>query len=228
MPTLSELRAAVIKTVQEPSITDSEIDAILNRGVLEIAGGATRGYDVPTLPGLPELSTDFEIDTVTTANHTSMPDIYQRDAWYGRNAKNEPLRRYESLIEFRNRTSFDLGKTGNVESFCVIGRTIHYSRIPSSPEIITIHGFRYPVPMEIDTDMPDGIPLHLQHRLLWNYACMEVFTDTEQDMSGPGYNIQKHMAGYSAALKDLHDVILKDQPESTLPIDGSQFINTFV
>jgi hypothetical protein len=47
-------------------------------------------------------------------------------------------------------------------------------------------------------------------------------------MGGPGYNIQQHMAGYSVAIKDLHDDILKDQPESTLPVDDSQFINTFI
>ncbi len=228
MPTLSELTEAVATTVQEPAVTDDDIHAILNRGVLELAGGGTRGYDVPTLPGLPELSTDFPIATIAGQNMVPMPAEYQRDGWYGFNSKYDQLRRFESLMEFKSRFSYDTGNTGAVYAFCLVGLTLHYVGSPSTPETLSIHGFRFPVDMVADSDEPDGIPKHLQYRLLHNYACMEIFSNTEQDMGGSGYNFQKHSALYEAALKDLNDVCLKDQPASDTPVDDSQFINNFV
>jgi len=219
METLETLVAAVTLCIQDDSITDAEIIATLNRGQLEVAGGATRGYDVPTLPALPLLSDDFTVSTEVGESSVAMPGTYHRDAFYGFNENGEQIASYDSLFLFRKKFEYQPGS--NVTAFCVVGNTIHYAGSPSTVKDLTIHGFRLPVDMVNDDDTPDGVPVHLQYRILFNYACMELFGIIEQDQSGGNdANYRKHSAMYGAALTDLHSAILKDQPDEYIPVDN--------
>ena len=197
--------------IQDDSFTTSDITKVLNRGLLEIAGGGTRDYSVPTIPGLPLLRKDFTVAT-GTSNSATMPTDYQRDAWDGYNQQEDRLTLVDSLRQFRAKYGLNPTET-TVSAFCVVGNTIYFNATPSTSVDLTIPGFRYPDDMENDGDIPDGIPAHLSYRLLVNFACMEIFLQIEQDENGSGPNFLRHKALYGEALKELHDFCPKDEPD---------------
>jgi len=207
--TLKSLRDAVVNSIQDPSFSDADIDAILNRGLLEIAGGSTRGFDVPTLPPLPDLQYDFEITTVIGDGSVTIPETYQRGNLYAYDESGEFLQRYDSLIAFHK--AFKSTSDNSVLAYHVRGKKIFYWGVPSSATIFHLGAYRLPTVMGADNDVPDGIPDHLQYRLLYNYCCMECYSTIEQDVRSAARNTEKHSAEYAKALTDLYSVIKKEE-----------------
>ncbi len=228
METLRTLTEAVELLIDNPDVEIAEIHAMLNRGVSFIAGGATRSYNVPTIPPLPGLSEDFDVDTVAGINQVAMPATFQRWAFqvYGENG--DLLTRYDSLNNFKRMTKKDAGKAGNVRCWCLWGNILHYSESPVTPETLVVCGHRYPVDMVLDTDIPDGIPGHLAYDLLTSYCAMKFNGEIEQDMNGPGYSTMKYTNLFNSALTDLHSVIPKDEPGVYTPIDAGIFIGATI
>lgn len=209
METLLSLTEAIELAVIDPDVTTPEIHAVINRGILEIAGGATRDFDVPTLPPLPDLAKEFEIDTVVGVTSTDMPADYQRSVHLGFDYQFETLSQYDNLLKFHK--AFRSSTDNRVSAFCVRGRKVYYWGSPSSAQTMYLHGFTYPDVLALNDDTPDCLPEHLQYRLLVNYACMELYSGIEQDHKKPSYNFDKYTGLYFRALTDLFSVIDKDE-----------------
>jgi len=223
--TLLILRETVERLVNDPAISDEKIDATINRGVTFIAGGATRSYNVPTIPPLEDLQHDFTVNTVVGSNSVRMPDDYHRGAYTAYDNLRNELKMFDSLISFRRNNIRDNGVSGTLRSFCIFGKTFHYSQTPIEIMSLLVPGFRLPIDMVDDSDTPDGIPDHLQYDLLTNYAAMILYGETEQDAKRADYNTAKHRGLFSAALTDLHSQIKKDIPSVYTPVDRGVFIN---
>jgi len=217
LETLSSLTTAVKKAIHDPSFSDTDIHNILNRGLIEIAGGATRGFDVPTLPPLPNLHKEFTVTTVIGENSVAMPTDFQRDALVGFNSADDNIARYDSLIKFHK--AFRSVADNSVQAFCVVGTTIYYWGSPSAETDFYVEGFRKPDVMGQDDSEPDCLPEHLQYRLLFNYACMEIYDFIERDGKFAGKNSEHYTQQYIIALTDLFSAIDKDEEAQYVEVE---------
>jgi len=130
------------------------------------------------------------------------------DVSIGFDSSGNILQGYDSLIKFHK--AFTSVNGSGVQAFCVRGANVYYWGSPSSIDTFTLHGFRLPTLLVDETDEPDCLPVHLRHRLLVNYACMELYGEIEQDHRQVSYNFQKYQTMYAQALTDLFSAVEKD------------------
>ena len=183
--TFSELIQAVQRNIQDDSrisnIIGSHIGDMINRSVLEIAGGMKSVLGSWITPPLPELLTIGTVDTATDAAYVSMPDNFQRQLQFVASSEGNEIDIAESFISFAETYPL-LDKSGSVTECCEVGGNFYYQGIPSASIEITIHYYQSPTDMSADADEPDGIPSHLHESLLVNYTCWKIF-DLIKDMS---------------------------------------------
>ncbi len=208
--TLTELVTAVQTVVMESSLDSDDIAAIINRGVLEIAGGGDRPHGLPKLAPLPQLVSSGTV--AVTSQNTSMPSTFHRGLFLVFDASGNELKRYDFLTEFL-RDAAEYPGTGAPEAFCLVGNSLFCYPVPSSATL-TLHFYRLPVDMADDADEVDGIPEHFQHKLLVNFAAREIFNLVEQGLEGNTPGTLKHNALYQSAIMDFEREI---GPEDTEP-----------
>lgn len=210
MATLSELRSLVENIIQDTSFTSSDIDGYLNRAVNEIAGGLQSTLGSLVTPPLPKL---FKIDTVETSTseaYISMPATYQRNLQFATNSNGIEIDIYNSVIEFAEDYSL-MDKSGSVEAVIEQGGNLYYQKIPISAATLTLHFFRKSIEMSSNSDIPDGIPSHLQVPLLVNYASYKIYELIEDSAEGQGPNTIHYKTFFQEALRTL---------ELSIPADG--------
>jgi len=168
MATLSSLTAAIQGIIQDDSYTD--LAARINDAVNNIAGGI-RMPDGTTSPPLPDMYLTATISTTTDA-YVDLPDNYQRGLFYVVDSSGDRILppdggNYYSFMLFLNHCyKRDLTEEGSVISVCVKGKKLYYQGIPSAAEDLFISYYGKPTEMVENTDEPDGIPDHLQVRLI--------------------------------------------------------------
>ena len=208
MATLEALTARVMKIVGDDDFTD-DIAGFLNQGVSEISGGmpsAVGDYITSPLPDLFSIST---VTTVTDAAFVSMPATFQRDLVLAVNSAGTELDIAHSWQEFVEAQPL-LDRSGRLYEVSEQGGNLYYQGIPTAAEDVTVHFYRLPVAMSAVTDIPDGIPLHLQDPLLVNYACYKIFELIEDGFEGVGVNTQRYEKRFLQALKTLEMTIPRD------------------
>ncbi|MCK4826924.1 hypothetical protein KA005_64920 [bacterium] len=218
MATLSSLTAAIHSVVQDDSYIDGYADRI-NDAVNNIAGGI-RMPDGTTSPPLPELMASDTISTTTDA-YADLPTNYQRGLFYVVDSSGDRLLppdggNYYSFMLFLNHCyKRDLTETGSVTKVCVRGKKFYYQGIPTDSEDLLAMYYRAPVAMASTDDEPDGIPGHLQTRLLKHYVCKEIFGEGLEDgAEAHGTGTNYHTSKFYEAMIDLVDFIGVDaEPE---------------
>ena len=211
----SQLVAAVTAKVLQPDFDTTAILAILNRGQLEIAGGGDRPHGEALVAPLPDLFTSGTVAFLADTPTAAMPANFQRGltrvTYLG-----EALKKYDSHIEFLERFE---GETGTPEGYCLKGKTLWIGPTPTAGLNVTAYYHRLPTDMQIVAGSagppvvpavdspPDGIPAHLQYKLLFNYACREIFSMIEQGVEGHSPDTTKHAMLYHTALTDLERFI---------------------
>jgi hypothetical protein len=170
------------------------------------------------------------VDTTEEA-YVSLPATYQRNAFMiaddgGSRISGPNGGDYYSFMLFLNQLQKkDLSESGTVYKVCVKGSNLYYQGIPSVAETLTIHFYRLPVDRSKITEIPDGIPLHLQSRLIVNYVTGQIMGSHIED----GENSKKmgnmyHMDEFYKAMIDLVDFIGIDS-EVSYYANGSSFID---
>ena len=223
MATLLSLVSNIQKTINGQLLLDTALDhgniistisaediiGYLNQGVRHIASGIiVPGLNDVTNP-LPEL---FTLGSVTTGtdSYVALPDNYSRDLHFVANASHVELTIYWVFSELA-RTYTNRTETGSLDVVAIKGSTLHYRKIPVDPEVLTIHYYRKPVDMAIDTDEPDGIPEHLHEALLCNYALIEIVK------SLPNVNVsllELYTTWLAQAIRELDAVTMVDRESS--------------
>ncbi len=197
--TLDELTSFVQLIIQDSSF-DAYIPSYLNQAQLEVAGGmkSTLGsWITPPLAGL------LTIDTLTTVDDTAyieLPSNYHRRVQFVSNSNNVEIEIAKDFITF-SETYPGLSRSGKITSVIDQGNLLYYQAIPSTPEVLTVQYYRKPTDMNLTTDEPDGIPIHLQKSLLVNHACWKIFELIEDGLEGPGVNTQRYMELFYQALE---------------------------
>lgn len=201
MPTFAELKARTIDLVQDSGL-DSLIADLLNQGIHEIAGGMQSTLGDTITPPLPDLFTIATVDTSITDAFVSMPSTFQRTLQFVISSDSVEIAIANSFIEFTEADPL-LEKTGSIYEAIEFGKKLYYQSIPTVSEEVTLHFYRLPVDMDIDSDLPDGIPLHLQYALLTNFAAWKAFEFIEDGIEGETPNTEKYLSFFQVALRTL-------------------------
>jgi hypothetical protein len=215
--TLTSLTTAIVEIIQDDSYTD--LTDRINDAVNNIAGGI-RMPDGTTSPPMPELMASDTISTTVNAM-ADLPTDYQRRLFYVVDSSGDRLLppdggNYYSFMLFLNHCyKKDLTETGSVLSVCVKGKKLYYQGIPTDSEDVTVMYYRLPVDMSSSTDEPDGIPGHLQLRLIKHWVCKEIFGEGLEDgAEAHGTGTKYHTSKFMEAMIDLVDFIGVDaEPE---------------
>jgi hypothetical protein len=218
MSTLSQLTSAIHSVVQDDDYLAEYTDRI-NDAVNSIAGGI-RMPSGETSPPLPDLYTSATIATTTNA-YADLPSDYQRNLFYVVDSSGDRILppdggNYYSFMLFLNRCSKkDLSEAGLVTRVCVRGRKLYYQGIPTDSVDLTAMFYKTPTPVVSENDEPDGIPSHLQMRLVKHYVCKEILGEGIEDGDdSKGTGCKYHTAKFYEAMTDLIDFIGIDaEPE---------------
>lgn len=216
MPTLVLLTAAIHDVIGDDSV---ELKDRINDAVTTIAGGI-RMPDGTTSPPLSEL---FESDTVATTSkaYVDLPATYQRNVFKVIDNAGDYISPpngggYYSFRLFLNSlTKKDMSQVGSVDRVCVKGRRLYYQGIPSTSEDLLAYFYRKSIDMNLDEDTPDGIPEHLQKRLIVHYVCKELYGEGLEDGDeSRAVGTKYHTDKFYGAMIDLIDFVGIDaEPE---------------
>ena len=196
--------------IQDVSYYPSATERI-NDAVSAIASGV-RMPNGQISPPLPELYTSGTVITSTTLPYKALPATYQRGLFMVSDSSGNQVYPpsggdyYSFALFVKGATEKDLSQTGSVSTVCVKGLNLYYQGIPSAAETLTVHFYRKPVEMDALTETPDGIPEHLQKKLIKHYVAMDVFgSNIEEDFNGRAYKF--HSAKFYETMQDLIDFI---------------------
>jgi len=212
MATFSELQSLVSNIILDQSL-EANIPDYLNRAVNEIAGGLPSTMGSFLSPPLPNLFTVGTVETVTDAAFVSMPATYQRNLQFATNSDGVEIDIFDSLIEFAQDYPL-MNASGSVQAVVEQGGNLYYQRIPTAAATLTLHFYKFPTEMALNTDIPTCIPLHLQIPLLVNHATSKLYELIEDGADGEGANTARYKALFLEALHTL---------EITIPADARSF-----
>ena len=217
MATLAKLTAAIQSVIQDDSYTD--LTDRINDAINNISGGIRmpNGETSPTLPGL------FTMAVLqTTANaYVDLPSDYQRGVFYVVDSRGDRINPpsgggYYSFMLFLNQScKKDLTEAGPATRVCVKGRKLYYQGIPSTPADLTVSFFKTSTILVNASDEPEGIPSHLQIKLIKHWVCKEIFGEGLEDGAETrGVGTKYHTVKFYEAMTDLIDFVGIDaEPE---------------
>lgn len=191
----------------EDGITDR-----INRAVDHIAAGV-RLPDGSITPPLPDLYKMATVATVAAQPYASLPTDYQRGLFLVSDTLGDAIcpprggNYYAFNLFLKQARRKDLTQTGTVDSVCVKGTRLYYQDIPTVGTLLTCHYYRKPTPMATSSSAPDGIPSHLQLRVIQHYVAKEVFGEVEDGMDGAKPNYMFHAGRFYDAMIDLMDFV---------------------
>ena len=177
---------------------------------------ATVAAGTITLQAADELTAETAGESVTIrAPCVALPSDYNRGlAFVSSVAQDSRIRIYTSYHKLLKKYPL-LNETGDVQFVAVKGNYLYYQGIPASAETLTVHYHRDPTEMTEEAHTPDGIPAHLQDRLLINYTGKEILGMIEQAAKGKTLRGQKYEEKFQEAMADLVAFI---GPEDTGPL----------
>jgi len=211
MATLASLTTKIQSIIQDSSITD--ITDRINEAVSMIAGGVRlqNGQISPPLPGLYSTGT---VATSTSAALKALPTTYQRNVFLVVDDSGDTIQPpsggdyYSFALFLKAIQEKDLSESGSIYRVCVKGSNLYYQGIPTASENLTVHFYRKPVELADNTDEVDGIPDHLQIRLIKHYVCGDILgemIEAGEDSRNMGHDY--HMGKFYTAMIDLVDFI---------------------
>lgn len=191
MATLETLKEILCGTngnggILQDSSYYSGITDRINDAIESIAAGV-RLPDGRTTPPLPDLYDMATVTTSITLPYVSLPSDYQRNVFMVADNAGEKIYPpkgggyYAFALFLKQARRQDLAQAGTIDRVCVKGSKLYYHDIPSAAKTLTVHFYREPVAMSDDSDDVDGIPSHLQKRLVKHYVCREVFGEGLED-----------------------------------------------
>jgi len=231
MSTLASLTTAIENIVQDASITD--ITDRINDCISFLASGA-RLPDGRVSPPLPELFTIATVTTSTSLAYVSLPATYQRNVFYVADSSGDKINPpkggdlYSFILFLKQVYKKDLSEAGAVYAVCIKGNKIYYQGIPSVATTLTLYFYRKPVDLVDSTDVVDGLPEHLQRRLIVNYVCADILGSMIEDSETNKLANAYHLNEYYKALIDMVDSIEIDAEPLYYGSSEDSLINTGV
>jgi len=184
----------------------------INNAMKVVAGGV-RMPDGTVSPPLPLL---YDMDTVETSisnPYVALPDDYQRNVLMVADSSGNKLfppsggDYYSFGLFLKQASNKALAQAGAISTVCVKGPRLYYQGVPSSSKTLTVHFYRLPVDMALDTDTVDGLPDHLAERVLVAYAAREIYSMVEDGDNSAATGFKIYERKFFEAMTDLVDYI---------------------
>jgi len=212
MSTRLSIRTSISTAIQNLAYLDAALDILINDCITSIAGGIRMPNGMIS-PPLPDLYSSATVATATDAAYKTLGATYQRNVFYVADDSGDRILppgggTYYDFILFLNACQEkDLTESGEIYRVAVKGSNLYYQGIPTASEDLTVHFYRLPVDLSTDVGVPDGIPEHLQLRLIKHYVCKDIFGENiKNDPSGTG-RAAYHETEFYKAMQDLIDFI---------------------
>jgi len=185
-----------------------------NNGIFNAVGTVVAG--TLTLAASDELTAEAVGESVTIRSPAvALPTDYNRGLLLVTSeSQGHRINVYESFHKLLRKYPL-LDETGDVSFVAVKGAYLYYNPVPTTTEALILHYFRDPTAMSASSSSPEGIPSHLQERLLVNYAAKEILGLIEQSVKGLTLRSQKYEQKFQRAMTDLVAFI---GPEDIEPI----------
>jgi hypothetical protein len=210
---LTTLTNAIQDILQDSAYNNAKIAERINDAVDSIAAGI-RMPNGQISPPLPDLFTMSTVTTSTTLPYVSLPVNYQRSVMNVYDSSGNVISSprggnyYSFNLFLRQIQNSALTETGSVYKVCVKGTKLYYQGIPTAAATLGLHYYKKPTTMVTATDEPDGIPEHLQLRLIKHYVCKEIFGEAIEDgQDNTGIGVKYHTGKFYEAMTDLIDFI---------------------
>jgi hypothetical protein len=210
---LNTLTNAIQDILQDSAYSNPKVESLINDAVTAIAAGI-RMPDGSVSPPLPDLFTISTVTTVAGLAYASLPVNYQRglanvyDSSGVRISHPRGGDYYSFNLFLRQANHKALMETGSVYMVCVKGTKLYYQGIPTAVATLGLHYYKKPTTMVTATDEPDGIPEHLQLRLIKHYVLKEIFGEAIEDgQDNKGMGVKYHTGKFFEAMTDLVDFI---------------------
>ncbi len=212
METLSTLTVAINDIIQDDAFFGAKYTKKINEAVHAIAAGIYMP-DKSISPPLPDL-VDYDTVTTSTLAYVSLPSDYQRKVFLICDSSGNKISPptggdyYAYNLFLKGLSDLRLTEAGSVYRVAVKGTRLYYQGVPTAPETIGLHFYRKPTDMALDGDSPDGIPEHLQMKLIKHYVCKEIYGENledGQDNIGVGYKF--HSGKFMEAMLELVEFI---------------------
>jgi hypothetical protein len=225
MATLAQLTSAIESVIQDDSYED--LTDRINDAISSIAGGI-RMPNGETSPPLPDLYTTATVATTANA-YADLPADYQRRVFYVVDSRGDRILPmdgggYYGFMLFLNHCfKKDLTETGSVTKVCIKGRKLYYQGIPTASKDLTVMYYKVPDTLVGNSDEHEGIPDHLQKRLVKHYVCKEIFGEGLEDgAEARGVGTNYHTNKFFEAMIDLIDFIGIDAEPEYYSSDNDQ------
>lgn len=216
----SDIIAAIQGKCEDADVTSDEILAMLNRCLLEVAGGGDRPHGYAKLAPLPNLQTTATVNL--TGETVSLPDGFQRGlslVYYGQ----DPLKRYDSPTELI--MDYMSVAEGTPEAYYVKGNTLEVRPGTSSSTALTVFFFEKPTVLTSSVDgTPGCLPEHFHYKILVNYGCREIHALIEDGQEGGTPNTDKYNMLYQQAITDLERELGPEDIGPDFIIDDGDYI----
>lgn len=214
--TFADLQTEIsnIVILQEPTYLNLILPVRINNAVSMIAGGVRTSEGMS--PPLPDLYSSAVVETTVNA-YASLPATYQRHVFYIADPNSDQIAPprggdyYSFLLFLKQTTKKDLSGIGSVTEVAVKGNRLYYQGIPATAKSLTVHFYRKSVDMSDDDDTPDGIPDHLQRRLIVNYVAKEIYGEAVKKDKTTIEKANYHTTEFFSAMQDLIDFIGTDK-----------------
>lgn len=198
---LSELEERCLNIIDDAGYS-ATISTFINEAVLFIAGGV-RMPDRSVSPPLPGLFTIGTVIAGPTDNKVALPAGFQRNLEYAYSGYSGTTVRVHRSFRRLVKTFPSMAVPGPVVAVAQKGSNLYYQGIPLAPDTLTIHYYRRPTDMTTTASTPDGIPEHLQERLITHRAAWRVFDEIEDGIEGRKVNTEYHLRRFYEAMDDL-------------------------
>ena len=213
MSDLFTLINSIQAILQDEAFSEEILANKINAAVSGIAAGI-RMPDGQVSPPLPDLFTMGAVTTSTTLPYVSLPADYQRQVCVivdsGGNRIYPPRSGdyYSFALFLKQISNLNMMETGSVYRVAVKGTKLYYQGIPAAAETLGIHYYKKPTDMVTDADTPEGIPEHLQERLIKHRVLAEIYGDQiEAGVSEPSRGAQYHASKFMDAMIELVDYV---------------------
>ena len=210
---LNTLTNAIQEILQDDAYTNTKVESLINDAVTAIAAGI-RMPNGGISPPLPDLFTISTVTTVLGVAYVSLPVNYQRGLMNVYDSSGVRISHprggdyYSFNLFLRQANHKALLETGSVYMVCVKGSKLYYQGIPTTATTLGVHYYKRPTPMVTATDEPDGIPEHLQLRLIKHYVCKEIYGEAIEDgQDNHGIGVKYHTGKFYEAMTELCDYI---------------------